>query len=217
MPRKQTPSVISETAMDPRGERRAELMLDAAVAEFFDKGWRNARVSDIVARSGGSMATLYRAFGNKKGLARALITREASMLAVGLKSLNDDSLPPDHALSEAALAIIEIILLPETLLINRIAIGEGREVPEVRDMFFAENVAPAQDIVRRYLQRQHDLGRLHVPDPALAAQMFFMSLFGETLIRWISGIDQQPDADAMRRAAPAVVSIFIEGIRPRNQ
>lgn len=216
MPRKKIVPPATELPLDPRGERRAELMLAAAVEEFTAKGWRNARLSDIVARSGGSMSTLYRAFGSKKGLAHALIEREAQLLASGLESLNDDSLPPEEALAEMAHAIIGIIFMPEALLINRIAIGEGREVPEIRDMFFAENVAPAQDILRRYLQRQHDAGRLHVADPSQAAQMLFMGLFGEALLRWVSGIDPAPTVARIQQNAAAVLHVFLQGVRPRN-
>ena len=191
-------------------------MLDAAVAEFTANGWRNTRLGDIVARSGGSMATLYRAFGNKKGLAHALIVREEEMLSNGLQSLSDDSLPPEQALGEAADAIIDILLKPEVLVVNLIAIGEGRDVPEIRDLFFARNVAPAQEALRTYLERQHLAGRLHVPDATAATQLFFMGLFGDALIRWISGVDEKPDEAGIRQRAPAVLHIFIEGVRPRD-
>lgn len=217
MPSKKKSPVVSGAPMDSRGERRAQLMLDAAVAEFTAKGWRNTRLGDIVARSGGSMATLYRAFGNKRGLAKALITREAQILASGLESLTDDTRPPEVALCEAANGIIDVLLKPETLVINRIAIAEGCEVPEIRDLFFAYNVAPAHDALRRYLERQHEAGRLYVPDPVAASQLFFMGLFGDPLIRWISGIDEVPDEAGIRRAAPAVLHIFIEGLRPRQK
>ncbi len=216
MPSKKVPSATSGTPMDSRGERRAERMLDAAVAEFTINGWRNTRLGDVVARSGGSMATLYRAFGNKKGLAHALIAREAELLTTGLQSLNDDRLPPKQALAEAANAIIDILLKPEVLVINRIAISEGREVPEIRDRFFARNVAPAQEALRTYLERQHSIGRLHVPDPAAATSLFFMGLFGDALFRWISGIDAMPDEVGIRQRAPAVLHIFVEGLRPRD-
>ncbi|TWI07223.1 TetR family transcriptional regulator [Lysobacter ruishenii] len=192
-------------------------MLEAAVAEFSAKGWRNARLGDIVARSGGSMATLYRAFGNKQGLAHALISREADLLVAGLLPLGNDATPPARALAEAADGVIDVLLKPETLLINRIAIADGRDVPEIRDMFFAQTVAPAQDILCRYLQRQHAAGRLHAPHPAHAARMFFMGLVGETLIRCISGIDETPDPDRTRQAAHAALAIMLDGFRLRER
>ena len=216
MSRRSRPRIPATAPLDPRGERRVELMLEAAIAEFSSKGWRNARLGDIVARSGGSLATLYRAFGNKKGLAIALISREADLLAAGLRPLEDEAKPPMQALTEATDSLIELLLQPETLLVNRIAIAEGRDVPEIRDLFFARNVGPAQAVLRGYFQRQHDARRLHVPDPDLAARMFFMALFGDMLIRWISGIDETPDPERLRRDAHASLCILVEGLRPRT-
>ena len=48
-----------------RGEIRAEKFLDAATEVFAEKGYQHARLSEIVARAGGSLATLYRIFGDK--------------------------------------------------------------------------------------------------------------------------------------------------------
>ena len=42
-----------------RGEIRVERFLDAATEVFIEKGYQHARLSDIVARAGGSLATLY--------------------------------------------------------------------------------------------------------------------------------------------------------------
>ena len=216
MSRKPRSTALPATPLDSRGEKRAELMLEAAIAEFSSKGWRNARLGDIVARSGGSLATLYRAFGNKKGLATALISLEADLLAAGLSPLEDEAKPPIQALSEATDGLIELLLQPVSLLINRIAIAEGRDVPEIRDQFFERNVRPAQAILRDYFRRQHDAGRLSVPAPDQLARMFIMSLFGDMLVRWISGIDETPDPELVRRNAHASLCILIEGLRPRK-
>ena len=51
MSRRSRPRIPAAAPLDPRGERRVELMLEAAIAEFSSKGWRNARLGDIVARS----------------------------------------------------------------------------------------------------------------------------------------------------------------------
>lgn len=191
-------------------------MLEAAVAEFSLNGWRNARLGDIVARSGGSMATLYRAFGNKKGLATALIAREADWLAIGLSPLEDDDMPPEQALAAATEGMIDLLFKPGVLPLNRIAVAEGRDVPEIRNMFFERNVGPAQEIMRNYLARQHAAGRLHVPDPEQATPMFFMAIFGDMLIRWISGVDETPDLARAQRDARASLTILLDGFRPRS-
>jgi AcrR family transcriptional regulator len=67
-----------------RGELRVERFLDAATEVFTEKGYQHARLSEIVARAGGSLATLYRVFGDKEGLAHAIIQRRLEDLSARL-------------------------------------------------------------------------------------------------------------------------------------
>jgi len=107
-----------------RGERRCERFLDAATDVFLEKGYRQTRLSDIVARAGGSMATLYRVFGDKEGLAHAIIERHMAVVAEQLQALNLSGLPPEIALRQTGESIINSILTRESVLIHRIVIGE---------------------------------------------------------------------------------------------
>src|SRR3546814_20700747 len=58
-----------------RGELRTERFLDAAMDAFIEKGYRRPSLGEIVRQAGGSMSTLYRAFGDKEGLAHAHLAR----------------------------------------------------------------------------------------------------------------------------------------------
>ena len=91
---------VPATAPDP--DSRVEKFLQAAIEVFLEKGYRNARLSDIVARSGGSLATLYQAYGSKKGLAHAIMERCIGGFAQSLQKLQDSPLPPEQALPIAA-------------------------------------------------------------------------------------------------------------------
>ena len=54
-----------DVELGKRGEQRARQFIEAATEVFLEKGYRNARLADIVARTGGSLATLYRVFGDR--------------------------------------------------------------------------------------------------------------------------------------------------------
>ncbi|MCW5568873.1 MAG: TetR family transcriptional regulator, partial [Dokdonella sp.] len=59
-PRDNTAPVHERRKVDlaRRGEERAEMFLQSAIEVFLEKGYRQTRLSDIVARAGGSYATL---------------------------------------------------------------------------------------------------------------------------------------------------------------
>ena len=53
---------------NPKREARRDAMLDAALELFLERGYGAISLTDVVKRSGGSLATLYELFGGKLGL-----------------------------------------------------------------------------------------------------------------------------------------------------
>ncbi|MFC5854744.1 TetR/AcrR family transcriptional regulator [Streptomyces chlorus] len=61
-----------------------ESLLDAAYAALACRPWSVVRMVDVAAAAGVSRQTLYNEFGNKEGLARALVRREADGYLAGV-------------------------------------------------------------------------------------------------------------------------------------
>ena len=198
-----------------RGEMRVERFLDAATAVFIEKGYQHARLSDIVARAGGSLATLYRAFGDKEGLARAIIQRRLQDLDQHLQALNLSGLPPEQALRLTATRIAENLVTTESMVIHRITIGEGQSFPDLRDWFFDHAVQSVRDNLRVYFEQEIHAGRLRLPSAALASTHFFMMVFGDLVLRVASGNLLQPNIEELKAQALAAVDTFLHGALPR--
>lgn len=198
-----------------RGELRTERFIDAATDAFLEKGYRRASLSEIVGRAGGSLSTLYRVFGDKEGLAHAIIERHMAVVTARLQDLRLSGLPPEAALQQVGESILEASISRESLLVHRIVIGEGKDFPELRDWFFANAVMPAQAILTEYLENEISAGRLSLRSPAIASSQFFMMIFGEMMIRVASGNLASPDPAASREEARAAVDLFLHGALPR--
>jgi AcrR family transcriptional regulator len=76
--------------------------LEAAHAMLLERGWDKLRFGDVATAIGVSRPTLYAAFGNKEGLAEALVLRETDRFLTGiaevLSSQQDD---PEAAVTAA--------------------------------------------------------------------------------------------------------------------
>ena len=204
-----------EVDLCKRGELRSERFIDAATDVFTEKGYQRARLSEIVARAGGSLSTLYRVFGDKEGLAHAIIERHMAVVTRELQCLHLSGLAPEAALQQVGESIIDSVLSRESLLVHRIVIGEGKDFPGLRDWFFEHAVAPAQAIVCEYLEQEIAAGRLSLATPKIAASQFFMMIFGELLIRVASGNLASPDPAMARTEARAALDLFLHGALPR--
>jgi len=198
-----------------RGEKRVRQFIEAATEVFLEKGYRNARLSDIVARAGGSLATLYRVFGDKEGLVHAIMEESIRSFGEGLDILRDPGLPPERALPAAAELMISEILSPARIVSHRIVIAEGLSFPALRDWFFEHGVAPAERRLTEYFEREKASGRLVLDSPAVAADRFYMMVFGGIILRSINGVVIGTDIDRMRAQTREAVVIFLRGVLPR--
>ncbi len=198
-----------------RGEIRAEKFLDAATEVFVEKGYQHARLSEIVARAGGSLATLYRIFGDKEGLACAILERRMDVHLNMLHDLNLSGLPPEQALPQVAIRMARMMAQPDSKVIYRIVVGEGQSFPALRDWFFDQVVTTIRRTLADYFEQQVAAGRLRLASPKAAAAQFFMSLFGDQIIRLASGASKLPDVETLEAQALASVEFFLQGALPR--
>lgn len=205
---------LPDVELCSRGEVRVEKFLEAATEVFLEKGYHNARLSDIVARAGGSLSTLYRAYGDKEGLAHAIMARSIAVFGKGLQDLRDSDLPPEQALAAAADHMIDEILSPGRIVSHRIVIAEGLDFPELRDWFFKHGVATAEALLTDYFQKQKQAGQLVLDSPAVAADRFYMMVFGGVIARTVNGMITPADKPRVKAEAREAVRIFLHGTLP---
>lgn len=198
-----------------RGEIRAEKFIDAATEVFAEKGYRHARLSEIVARAGGSLATLYRIYGDKEGLAHAILQRRVDFYLHTTRDIDLSVLPPEQALPALAQRMAELMARPESRVIYRLVIGDGQSFPTLRDWFFENVVGTFRATLAGYFDRQVEAGRMRMASTHSAAAQFSMMLFGDMVMRLASGITDLPDPDQLRANARDAVELFLQGTLPR--
>lgn len=148
-------------------------MLVASYLLFQEHGF--ARVSvDMIARAARvSPKTIYARYGGKRGLFAAVIGR---MLAVPLATLDlldeSDQSDPSSVLEKFAGAFLCSILDRDRLSLHRMLIAEATHQPELSELFYKEGPAKTLSALARWLALQDAAGRMSVPDPERAAEIF---------------------------------------------
>lgn len=101
--RRPTEEKRAERAKPPGKPRDADAtrakVLQAAIAEFAEKGLTGARVDEIAARAGFNKRMLYHYFGSKEELFQAVIETVYTDVWEAEAALDLDDLPPDEALA----------------------------------------------------------------------------------------------------------------------
>ncbi|CAH2917681.1 MAG: hypothetical protein CPSOU_3104 [uncultured Paraburkholderia sp.] len=146
-----------------------ERLLDAAKSVFMREGFGAARVEEIASLAGVSKTTVYRQFGTKEELFRAIVWRGMS----DLRGKISQHLEPDRNFSTnlAALidALVEHIAIPESMHTSRLVISEAIRFPDIAKQFMQATIAMLEPLSSA-LESAAGGGIIDVDDPANAAR-----------------------------------------------
>ncbi len=202
------PAVPLPTA---RGEARRERLLEAARDVFLEQGYAGASVNEIVARAGGSLATLYKQFGNKEGLFQAALESHAATAWAALEEGRRAHQAPEQVLFELGRRMLDLVFDPAVIrLVRGLAFEAGRN-PALGELFLSRGPDRTRRQLADYLRDQVAAGHLVLDDPREASGMFVGMLLGEWHIDALLGRDiaitpAQRDARARR-----CVALFLKG------
>jgi TetR/AcrR family transcriptional regulator len=189
-----SPSKLApERAEDPqaRRERRKEArpgeLLDAALDLFVEKGFAATRSEEVAARAGVSKGTLFLYFPSKEELFKAVVRENIS-------GRFSEWVAEFEAFEGSTAEMVRYCLrvwwerLGATRAsgITKLMISEARNFPELAAFYQQEVIRPANDLIRRILQRGVDRGEFRPMDIEYAvfgvvAPMVFLIMMKHSL------------------------------------
>lgn len=190
---------------------RRGAILRAARLCFLDRGFIRTSISDILAISGGSRATVYEEFGSKEGLFAALI---ASILEqMKLPDIAEGS--PGVVLRDVGLGYMEQLMDPEALALYRVVSGESSHIRQLGPEIFAAGPQAAAAALAERLAAWNREGALNLADSQRAAALFLGMVEGDlhrAAILW----SRAPTAEEIAANVDAAVELFLLGAQPER-
>ncbi|WP_235041961.1 TetR/AcrR family transcriptional regulator [Vreelandella profundi] len=199
-----------------RGVARRERLLDAARDVFLEQGYAGASVNEVVARAGGSLATLYKQFGNKEGLFMAAMERHIATAWTVLEEGRRDQQAPEQVLYELGRRMLMLVFDAGVIRLVRGLAFEAERAPELGEMFLTRGPDHTRQALANYLRDQVESGRLALEEPREAAGIFMGMLLGEWHIDALLGRELRFDEAKCNARARRCVEIFLAGVtRPQ--
>lgn len=205
-----------------RKEARPGELIEAALALFVEKGFAATRVEEVAQRAGVSKGTLFLYFASKEDLFRAVVRANIS----NQLSAMERELQGHEGSSEALLRRCmhhwwTHIGSTKAAGISKLIMSEASNFPELAHFYQSEVVQPAEQLIRRILERGERSGEFRAVHPvygvfSVVAPMLFLVLWQHSLgacgacsvaIEPQAYIDSQIDVMlyGLRAAAPAPV------------
>ncbi|RKF23323.1 TetR/AcrR family transcriptional regulator [Altericroceibacterium spongiae] len=167
------------------GDRR-QAFLHAARDLFVRQGYETTSLADIVDAAGGSLATLYKLFGNKAGLLNAIVHEEK---AIGVGFIRDAAAAdtdPATALYNLAEAAFSYYTDPEAIRFMRLMIAVSIAHPECGQEYFDCSISQSYQEMEELFRKWEMRGIVLNYSPRMLAEMFFSLIAYDLQIQAIS-------------------------------
>ena len=163
---------MTDVAECCRLNRRRQAIVASARALFIEQGYEHTTLGEIVERAGGSLATVYKLFGNKDGLLEAAVLEPASSGDELVRAAMEAGGTPSAILHRIAVSFDAHFLNSETVALFRIVIARSMSDRAFARQFFDRTVDRTRSALERMFSTWHDRGLALNGSPGLLAELF---------------------------------------------
>jgi len=191
----------------PEAVGTRQRLMEAARAEFSDKGIEAATTRKIAQRAGCNEVTLFRHFESKRKLLGAVVQETSAEFIAVCECREAFSGNPREDLERFARVYNEALERCEGM--ARALIGESRRRPTLAKELIGDVLEPFHRSLAAYLEQRKMDGLVRADlNPLAFAEVFTSSLMGG-LLRRTSGLSELDRVDWIRET----VEIFVRGIQ----
>ena len=191
--------------------QRLEQLLDEATAMFLECGYGPSSIDILARRAHVAKRTIYQYFGNKEKLFGAVVRRLSDAISAPLPDLIADDRTIDQVLTAFAHQLLDRVISPEAIGLQRIVLGEASRFPELAQQFYDNGPRREIAILARYLAHQQEIRVIELGDPAIAAEQFFNMVLGELFRQAVLGIGEAPQISQKQQYIETAVHLFLQG------
>ncbi len=176
-------------------DARRQVLLDAALDEFFERGFTAARTHDIAERAGLSKGTLYLYFDSKEALFSELIE---SLTSPNLARIDEIAATSPSALDAIdrftgfASHLVRTSDLPRLM---KVLIGDSQHFPETMKRYREEVLERVLGAIGSVLEAAKSRGEIVVGDPHLTARLVIAPVLFSGIWQAMFGADPKAQVD----------------------
>lgn len=185
-----------EIAECRRLNRRRQAIIDSARALFIEQGYEKTTLGEIVERAGGSLATVYKLFGNKDGLLEAVVFEKTSSAEALVREALEAGGSPSDVLHRIALSFDAHFLDRETVALVRMVIARSMVDRDFARLFFDRTATRTRTALEMLFETWRGRGVAMSAPPSLLAEIFLGQFVSDVHAEAIShglGLDRSEE------------------------
>ncbi|MEZ5876446.1 MAG: TetR/AcrR family transcriptional regulator [Tepidamorphaceae bacterium] len=196
---------------ETREQRRLEI--EAAAYELLEAhGYDGFSMLSVAKAAKASNETLYRWYGDKQGLFKAMVQRNAADVKALLEAAANTGRPPLETLSRLGPLLLKLLAGNKAIALNRAAAADpSGELGATISQAGRQAVMP---LIVRVFQSAMETGALSKGQPEEAAETYLGLLVGDMQVRRMIGAIEEPADSALRerseRAFAAITRLLAD-------
>jgi len=165
-------NIETDESLNAAGRKRRSEMVEAAYTLFMEKGYASVSVDDIIRVSGGSKSSVYKYFGSKEGILKAVVESLADDMLREIHLDFPSGKTPREALNRVGMVLVDLALSENAINQHRHAVSHAMTYPDVAKLWYESGPKKTFDGLADLLGKETAAGRLRIPDPSRAALLF---------------------------------------------
>jgi AcrR family transcriptional regulator len=162
----------------------------------------------IAKSANASNETLYRWYGDKAGLVKVLVERNAATVKSKLQAAIQSDADALSTLSEIAPVLLSMLLGERAVCLNRAAAADTSG--ELGAAIAAEGRDAVFPLINRIMQAAIDQGALNAPSAGWAGEAFINLLVGDLQVRRVNRSMLEPDEQTIAKRARDAMLTFCQ-------
>lgn len=204
----------SNRPLSCKAESRCTKFLDVAYRLFLENGYEKVSMNDIVKHAGGSLATLYKHFGNKEQLFIYVLEQKSEELFgewVRKSVCYEGRI--EAFLMMIGKSYLDLVAEDDAILFNRLIVSLGYldKTQLTKETILTLMMHPI-NVVAEYFENEKKSGRISVEDTTLCAHQFLNALEEPFLFPRILGVETDVSEGRRLKALSQLVKIFCRGL-----
>lgn len=198
-----------------RGHERCVALLESATELFLSRGYDAVSLDDIVNHAGGSKASIYKYFGNKDGLFKAICDYRRVQFFEDISiTCKQKSIDLRTNLITTLINFYTHIQKPENSSFMKLIMEQGQRNPDIARHIHENGPLRIQQVVANSLKQAHADGLLYCENPLYSAQLYF-GILRNLEWRLIIGVPIDEDEQEVRKYINYAVDRFLDGHQKR--
>ncbi|MCU4414015.1 TetR/AcrR family transcriptional regulator [Acinetobacter sp. WU_MDCI_Axc73] len=206
------PNACCELPQTKRGHERRLALLLSATELFLERGYDAVSLDDIVQHAGGSKASIYKYFGSKEGLFKAICDYRRELFFKNICVAFNSHEDLRSYLIQTLIGFYQKITCVENAAFLRLVIERSQSDPELALYLHESGPEYVQKTIACALAQATQQGKINCSQPLHSAIMYFGILRN---IEWkvTMGVPMQIDDQEILEHIEYCVDVFLNGHR----